>query len=78
MTNPFTPTLEQELGNEIARVRKGQDITASDLANRLMPWLTAHGVEVWREGYRAGNLDGYFGTDDEYDKKFGEGAFSRD
>lgn len=35
-------------------------------------------VAAWREGYSAGNLDGYFGTHKEYDKKFGEGAFHRD
>lgn len=44
----FAPalTIEQSLGNEIARVRHGQDVTASDLANRLMPWLAAHDAEV--------------------------------
>ena len=30
---------EAALGYEIARVRHGQDVTASDLANRLMPWF---------------------------------------
>lgn len=42
----YTLTTEQSLGDEIARVRHGQDVTASDLANRLMPWLSAHDAEV--------------------------------
>jgi len=37
---------EQELGTEIARARHGQDVTASDLANRLMPWLKKHDAEL--------------------------------
>lgn len=39
---------EQDLGDEIARVRHGQDVTASDLANRLMPWLAAHDAQLLR------------------------------
>lgn len=31
--------VESRLGDEIARVRHGQDVTASDLANRLMPFI---------------------------------------
>lgn len=42
----YALTTEQALGDEIARVRHGQDVTASDLANRLMPWLAAHDAEV--------------------------------
>ena len=34
------------LANEIARVRHGQNVTASDLAQRLAPWLAAHDREV--------------------------------
>lgn len=41
-------TAEQSLGDEIARVRHGQSVTASDLANRLMPWMAAHDAEVLR------------------------------
>lgn len=37
----YTPTMVESLGNEIARVRKGQNITAGDLAQRLGPWLIA-------------------------------------
>jgi len=33
--------VEARLGDEIARVRHGQDVTASDLANRLMPFINA-------------------------------------
>lgn len=42
----YTLTSVESLGNEIARVRHGQDITASDLASRLAPWLAAHDAEV--------------------------------
>lgn len=45
MADDYTPTDEEALGDEIARVRHGQDVTASDLANRLMPWLAAHDAE---------------------------------
>lgn len=45
----YTPTTEDALGGEIARVRHGQNVTASDLANRLMPWLAAHDAEVHAE-----------------------------
>lgn len=44
--NDYTPTPVDALGSEIARVRHGQDITASDLAQRLAPWLAAHDAEV--------------------------------
>lgn len=27
-------------------------------------WLAAHDREVWRAGYKDGNLDGYFGSRD--------------
>lgn len=33
--------LAKELGYQIASVRHGQSVTASDLADRLMPWLAA-------------------------------------
>ncbi len=37
MRNP--KEVEARLALEIARVRHGQDVTASDLANRLMPFI---------------------------------------
>ncbi|GAA2237478.1 hypothetical protein GCM10010401_07060 [Rarobacter faecitabidus] len=43
------PTTEQDLGDEIARVRHGQPVTASDLANRLIPWLAARDAEVRKD-----------------------------
>jgi hypothetical protein len=35
-----------DLSDEIARVRHGDSVTASDLAQRLMPWLRARDAET--------------------------------
>lgn len=64
------------LAELIAQFEGGQT-NGTHLASALIDSGIFFEVETvaWREGYDAGNLDGYFGTHKEYDKKFGEGAF---
>lgn len=46
--------IESELAFEIAMARHGQDVTASDLANRLMPFIRRIGRIAFAEGCGAG------------------------
>lgn len=50
--------VEQSLDLEIATVRKGQDITSNDLANRLMPFMRDLLERVRTDAYREGFADG--------------------
>jgi hypothetical protein len=46
------------------------DLAARDrLRERARAVLDATADDLWNEGYRAGNLDGYFGTSDERDAR---------
>ena len=55
-SDTYMPTTADVLASEIARVRHGDDCTATDLTERLMPWLTARDASVaakaWDEGAR--------------------------
>lgn len=67
------------LAELIAKFEGGQT-NGAPLASALIDSGIFFEIEdaAWRKGYSAGNLDGYFGTHDQYDKNYGEGAFYRD
>lgn len=69
-----------KLAETIRRADGNHTMGAGALADALIDSGIFFEAEqaAWREGYNAGNLDGYFGTHSEYDKKFGQGAFYRD